>query len=175
MRAIFQVLNPNCSWVYTKYSNLASSPNFTVQRYTCKVHELCRLPGTSGVTGRQSLCSCFLQLNLSTSLSGKYYWLIRANCWQTPDSLWGEERSQAAGRSAMGEVRIACQAGGCTFNHSYNWLTATGNLTFSLIRNRADEIPLLPSLQSVAMWIMPLHMCIYLSALGMLLMLLWLM
>lgn len=40
--------------------------------------------------GRQSLHSCFLQLGFSTSLSGKCYWLIRANCWQTPDSLRGQ-------------------------------------------------------------------------------------
>lgn len=35
-------------------------------------------------------------------------------------SLEDKERSQAAGRAVMGEVGSAYQAGGCTFNHSYN-------------------------------------------------------
>lgn len=59
----------------------------------------------SSVSGRQSLCSCFLQLGLSTSLSGKYYWLIKANCWQTPDSLrgQGEEPGCREGCDGWGE------------------------------------------------------------------------
>jgi len=44
----------------------------------------------SSVSGRQSLYSCLLQLGLSTSLSGKYYWLIKTNYWQAPDFLRGQ-------------------------------------------------------------------------------------
>lgn len=52
--------------------------------------------------GRQRLHSCFLQLAFSTSLSGKCYGLIKANCWQTPDSLWGQGEEPGSGEGSGG-------------------------------------------------------------------------
>lgn len=71
--------------------------------------------------GRQSLHPCFLQLGFSTSLSGKCYWIIKANCWHTPDSLGGPGEEPGRGEGGLWWLsRSAYQAGGCTFNHFYN-------------------------------------------------------
>lgn len=80
-----------------EFSGRLQNPSlaFPVQRYPCAgIPWALQAPWQSrsygSVGGRQSLHSCFLQLGFSTSLSGKCYWLIKANCWQTPDSLWGQ-------------------------------------------------------------------------------------
>lgn len=104
-----QVLNKN-SFVSRKSVKISSPSSFyCLEVYLSTAWPLqtaWQIGSYSFVSRRQSLYSCFLQLGFSTSLSGKCYWLIKANCWQIPDSQRGQGERPGCGEGCDGWVGV---------------------------------------------------------------------